>query len=197
MCNQHPELVEIASYRYEDYYYGNDGSERYTSWVGGTPPPNWRSYSCYYLYGDGRIIDRPQGFGKEIITWPKSKEQLKKFFSHDTDVLWLYIETYRTLIGKNITPHVSDFIEKDIKSPDTDCGLSQYRIAGDISPVTWRNASGAPMRTHEGHLFTQNIYKDWVRKADAGHFSSKGIHSRADLNKWLKRIGLHHVEDIS
>ena len=45
--------------------------------------------------------------------------------------------------------------------------------------------------------YAENVYKDWTHKAEAGELSSKGIHSQADLDKWLKRIGLHPVEYIS
>ncbi len=184
----HPELIEITSCNY--------GPERYISWVG-TPPTNWRYSSYYYMYGDGRIIDRPEGpDDKETIIWPQSKEQLKQFFGNNADILWFYIEIYRTFVQKDMKPHVLDLQRTTKKSHDPDGKLSKYRMAGDTSPITWRKANGKPMRTSNGYLFTENIYEDWKHKADAGHFISKGIHSSADLDRWLKRIGLHHIEDI-
>ena len=74
---------------------------------------------------------------------------------------------------------------------DPDGGLTQYRAEGDNSPVAWRNSSGAPMRTSDGQLFTQQVYEDWARKADAGEYRDRKIYSRADLDKWLENVGMH------
>ena len=71
-----------------------------------------------------------------------------------------------------------------------DGGLTQYRAEGDNSPVTWRNTNGRPMRTSDGQLFTQGVYEDWKRKADAGHFKDVGINNAEDLNRWLEKIGM-------
>ena len=79
---------------------------------------------------------------------------------------------------------------KPARRIDPDGGLTQYRAEGDNTPVTWRNKSGQPMRTSDGQLFTQGIYDDWKRKADAGHFKDVGINNAEDLNKWLEKIGM-------
>ena len=76
------------------------------------------------------------------------------------------------------------------KLPDPDGGLGEFRAEGDNSPVTWRTAKGNPMRTSEGQLFTQKIYDEWAQKADAGGFRDVGINNRADLDKWLRRMGM-------
>ena len=189
LCHPHPETVEIISC--------GCGSEIYREWVNG-PPPNYRPYSMYFMYGDGRIIDRPEGVEPEKVIWPKSREHLRQFFADDADILWLYVEIYRKFVkNNNIKPNISNFVKDNGESHDSDGGLSQYRLTGDFSPITWLNSKDKPIRTHEGYLFTENIYKDWTRKAEAGELSSKGIHSQADLDKWLKRIGLHPVEYIS
>ena len=73
---------------------------------------------------------------------------------------------------------------------DPDGGLTQYRAEGDNSPVAWRNSSGAPMRTSDGQLFTQQMYEDWARRADAGEYRNRNINSRADLDKWLEKVGM-------
>ena len=73
---------------------------------------------------------------------------------------------------------------------DPDGGLTQYRAEGDNSPVAWRNSSGAPMHTSDGQLFTQQVYEDWARKADAGEYRNRNINSRADLDKWLEKVGM-------
>ena len=81
----HPETVEIASY----VYWPERGREIYTSW-GTPPPPSWRDYSCYRMYGDGRIIDYPRGLGEGTVIWPENKEHLEQLFSNNADILWLY-----------------------------------------------------------------------------------------------------------
>ena len=73
---------------------------------------------------------------------------------------------------------------------DPDSGLTQYRAEGDNTPVTWRDKNGRAKRTSDGQLFTQGIYEDWKRKADAGHFKDVGINNAEDLNKWLESVGM-------
>lgn len=86
----HPETVEITTRVY--------GGEHYISWMNG-PPSGWRPYSYYAMYGDGRIIDKPEGIGNEKIIWPKNEEHVKQFFGNDSEILWLYIEAYRYLLN--------------------------------------------------------------------------------------------------
>ena len=60
---------------------------------------------------------------------------------------------------------------------DPDSGLGQYRAEGDNTPVTWRDKNGRAKRTSDGQLFTQGIYEDWKRKADAGYFKDVGVNN--------------------
>lgn len=73
---------------------------------------------------------------------------------------------------------------------DPDSGLGQYRAEGDNTPVTWRDKNGRAKRTSDGQLFTQGIYEDWKRKADAGYFKDVGVNNAEDLNKWLESVGM-------
>ena len=84
----------------------------------------------------------------------------------------------------------SGVVPRAARRVDPDGGLGQHRAESDTSPVTWRNKSGQPMRTSDGQLFTQNIYEDWKRQADAGHFKDVGINNAEDLNRWLEKIGM-------
>lgn len=60
--------------------------------------------------------------------------------------------------------------------------------------ISWVNRStNQPMFTHEGNLFTDNVYNDWAQQADAGKFIDRAIYNREDLDKWLDRIGMHRV----
>ncbi len=86
---------------------------------------------------------------------------------------------------------VADTYYQNTPQIDPDGGLSSYRAEGDNTPVTWRNMNGEPMRTSDGQLFTQNIYDDWKRKADAGYFKDKGINNGADLDNWLRNAGMY------
>ena len=92
-------------------------------------------------------------------------------------------ELTASLPGSGIVPRGATRI-------DPDGGLTQYRAEGDNSPVAWRNSSGAPMRTSDGQLFTQQVYEDWARKADAGEYRNRNINSRVDLDKWLEKVGM-------
>ena len=203
----HPETVEITNCTYKEVY---------TTWVG-IPriPANWRTFSCYLMYGDGRIIDSPAGLGKETTIWPKNKEHLRQFFGDDADILWLYIEIYNAFHspvskGNNDTTHatneglsqqpmtwaISPISSSKPQPVSTSVELTQYRAGGDNSPIVWLNANGSPAYTNNGQLFTQNIYEDWEQKADAGDFKDKGINTAEDLDGWLKRIGLRQNENM-
>ena len=88
------------------------------------------------------------------------------------------------------TPETATPAPSTATRPDPDSGLGRYRAEDDNTPVTWRNKNGNPMRISDGQLFTQGIYEDWKRKADAGHFKDVGVNNAEDLNKWLEKIGM-------
>ena len=181
LLQPHPESVVIDTYFQEVY----DGySAEYTMYGDGKIIDTGDFQGNRIRVGTHKVLDK-----KPRIIWPKSKEHLSNIFGNDADLLWLYLELYHTFIKNNInidnddlelhdtfsnnTSSISYFASLhpiDISPSATNSYVPQYRTNGDNSPIIWINNNGKPAYTYDGQLFTQNIYEDWKRKADAGEF---------------------------